>query len=111
MYTLSDHPVKYADHPAVCADSPAAWPDHPVIYLECLALCADGPNYSFRACTGRGGSGTNLDNSVLKTGSAAVGTDGPCSCADGVIMRRSAGLPPMCAGGCGCTGHVSISIP
>ena len=96
MCSLSDHPVKYVDHPAVCVDSPNAWLDHPVMYLECLALCADGLNCSFRACTGRGGLGTDLGNSVLKTGSSAVDSDDPCSRADGPAVRRSAGLPPIC---------------
>jgi hypothetical protein len=42
-------------------------------------------------------------------GLAVVGLDGPRSYADGLDMRRSANLSPMCLGGCGFLVHVSIS--
>jgi hypothetical protein len=62
----------------------------------------DGLNCSFRVCERCGGPGVGFSNSVLKTGSAAVGPEGPRSRADGSIVRRSVGLPPICIGGCGC---------
>jgi hypothetical protein len=74
-------------------------------------LYADGLNGSFRACTVRGDSGADLGNSILKTGPATAGPDGPRSRADGPAMRRSTDLPPICIGGCGCPGYVSIGIP
>jgi hypothetical protein len=97
VYSASDRPVKYADRPAVCRNCPTAWPDCPLMYSNC-------PCCSFRVFTGHGGLGVGLGNSVLKTGSAAVDPDGP-------TVRRSVGLPPICIGGCGCPGYVSISIP
>jgi hypothetical protein len=86
------------------------WPDRPVIYSDCPMLCADGPNYSFRVCVGRGSSGADLGNSVLKTGPTVIGPNGSCSCTDGPAMRSSASLLPMCAGGSGCLEYVSINI-
>jgi hypothetical protein len=103
-------PVKYVECSAACADCPTACPDRPVMYSDFPALCVDCLNCSFRVCVGRGGSGVSLSNSILKTGPTVVGPDGPRSRVDGPAVRRSAGLPPICVGGCGCPGLVSIDI-
>jgi hypothetical protein len=95
----------------MCADYPVMWLDRPGLYLDCPVLYADGPNWSFRVCAVRGGSGLGLDNSFLKIGPAVAGPDGPRSRADGSDMRRSAILPLICIGGCGCLGYVSTVIP
>jgi hypothetical protein len=68
------------------------------------ALYADGPNGSFRVHAVRGGLGACLGNSLLKTGPTDPGPDGPA-------VRRSVVLPPICKGGCGCPGYMSIGIP
>jgi hypothetical protein len=104
MYSAPDCPVRYADHSVVCADYPAIWPDRLVIYSNCLMLYTDGLNGSFRVHAVRGGLGVGLDNSFLKTGLVAAGSDGPCSRADGPVVRRLADLPPICVGGRGCPG-------
>jgi hypothetical protein len=106
-----DRPVKYADRPATYADYPAMWPNHPVLYLDCLAPYTDCPNGLSRVCTVCGSLGASLSNSLLKMGLAAAGPDGPCSCADGPDMHRSANLSPMCMGGCCCPVYMSIGIP
>jgi hypothetical protein len=111
MYSGLDCPVRYADRPVVCIDYPAIWPDRPVIYSNCQMLYTDGPNGLFRVRAVRGGSGVGLNNSFLKTGLVATGPDGLCSRADGPVVRRSAYLPPICVGGRGCPGYVSIDIP
>jgi hypothetical protein len=81
------------------------------MYSDCPALYADGPNGSFWVCAVRGGSSADLSNSLLKTGHAATGPDGPCSRSDGPAMCTSTGLPPICVGGCCCPRYVSIGIP
>jgi hypothetical protein len=105
------HLVRYADRPATCVDYPTMWQNRPMLYLDCPTPYADGPNGFSRVCTIGGGSGAGLGNSFLKMGPAAVGPDDPRSRADGPDMRRSANLSPMCVGGCGCPGYVSIIIP
>jgi hypothetical protein len=50
----------------------------------------------------------NLDQ---KMGLTATGPDDPCPRTDGLVVRISAGLPPICAGGCGCPRYMSIDIP
>jgi hypothetical protein len=62
-------------------------------------LSADGLNWLFRVCAGCGGLGVDFGNSIWKKGMAAASLDG-------LVMRRSTGLPPICAGGCGCLGCV-----
>jgi hypothetical protein len=84
------------------------WPDRPVLYLVCPAPYTDCLNGSSRVCAVRGRTCASLGNSFLKMGSAAASLDGPCSRADGQYMRRSASLPPICVGGYGCLGYVSI---
>jgi hypothetical protein len=101
----------YANHPATCVDRPTILPDRPVLYSSYLAPHADGPNESFRVCAIRGGSGAGLGNLFINIGSVIAGPDGPCSCADGPVVRRSANVPPICVRGCTCLGYVSISIP
>jgi hypothetical protein len=73
----------------------------------------DGPTRWFWVCTVCGGSSASLGlgNSFRKIGRVIAGPDGPHSRADGPDMRRLAVLPPMCVGGCGCRGYVSIGIP
>jgi hypothetical protein len=73
------------------------------MYLDCPALYADGPNGSFRVHVVRGDSGACLGNSLLKTGSTDLDPDGSA-------VRRSTVLPPICKGGCGCPGYISIGI-
>jgi hypothetical protein len=84
---VPDRPVKYADRSA--------------LYSDCVAPYADGPNGLSQVCVVHGGSSAGLGNSLLKMGPATAGPDGPCSCADGLDMRRSANLPLMCVGGYG----------
>jgi hypothetical protein len=60
---------------------------------------------------GCGGSGIDFDNLVRKTGPSVTGPDGPHSRRDDPAVRRSVDVPPICAGGCGCPGYVSIGIP
>jgi hypothetical protein len=91
-------------------DRPVKYTNRLVMYSDCPTLCANDPNCSFRVCEGRGGSDKDLGNLVLKMGPAIVGLDGPRSHVDGPTMRRSTGLPPICIGGCGCPGYVSIAI-
>jgi hypothetical protein len=57
--------------------------------------------------------GPNVDfgGLVQKMGSAVAGPDGPCSCANGPIVRRSVDLPSIYVEGCGCSGDVFITIP
>jgi hypothetical protein len=59
---------------------------------------------------GRGGSGAGLSYSVPKMGPVVVGLDGPRSREDGPVVHISAVLPPICEGGCGCPGYVSIEV-
>jgi hypothetical protein len=94
-----------------CVDYPAIWPDRPVMYSDCPALYADGSNGLFRVFIVRGGSGAGLGNLFLKTRPVVAGANSPCSRVDGPDMRRPADLPPICVGGCGCSGYVSIGIP
>jgi hypothetical protein len=86
------------------------WPDRSALYSNCPTPYTDGPNGLSRFCTVRGGLGVGFGNSFLKTGPAAAGLDGPRSRANGSDMRRLANLSPMCVGGYGCPGYVSISI-
>jgi hypothetical protein len=109
--SAQDRPVRYMDRPAMCADCPIMWPDRPRLYSDCPVLYADGLNWSFRFCTVHGSSGLGLGNSFLKIVPVTAGPDGPCSRADGSDMCRSAILPLMCIGGCGCLGYVSTGIP
>jgi hypothetical protein len=110
MYSALDRPVRYANCVVVCADYLAIWPDRPVLYSNYPALYPDGPNGSFKVCTVRGSSGAGLSNSFLKTGPTTAGLDDPRSRVDGPDMCRSTDLPPICVGGCGCPGYVSIGI-
>jgi hypothetical protein len=57
-----------------------------------------------------GSSGAGLGNSFLQTGPVAAGPNSLRSCADGPVVRRSANLPPICVGDCGCPGYVSIDF-
>jgi hypothetical protein len=97
MNSAPDYPVRYADRP--------------ITYSDCPVLYADGLNGSLRVCAVRGGSSADLGNSLLKTGPAVAGPDGPRSCVDGLAMSRSVGLLLICIGGYGCPGYVSIGIP
>jgi hypothetical protein len=108
---VSDHPVKYADRPAPCVNCPTMWPDRSTLYSDYLASYADGPNGLSRVCTVCGGLGAGLGNSLLKMESAAAGSDGTRSRADGPDMRRSTNLSSMCVGGCCCPRYMSIGIP
>jgi hypothetical protein len=101
---VPDRPVKYADYPAM-------WPDRPTLYSDCLASYADGPNGLSRVCMVCGGLGAGLGNSLLKMGSAAAGSDGPRSRADGPDMRKLANLSSMCVGGYCFPCYMSIGIP
>jgi hypothetical protein len=87
------------------------WPDRLALYSDCLASYADGSNELSRVCTVCGGLGAGLGNSLLKMGSVATGPDGPRSRADGLDMRRSTNLSPMCMGGYCCLGYMSIGLP
>jgi hypothetical protein len=87
-----DRPVKYADRPAPCVDYPGMWPDRPTLYSDCLAPYVDSSNGLSRVCTVCGGLGAGLGNSLLKIGSAAAGSDGPRSRANGSDMHRLANL-------------------
>jgi hypothetical protein len=79
-------------------------PVRPVKHLDCSAVCTDGPNWSDRVCMVCGSSDADFANSVRKMGSTATGLDSPRSRANGLPVRRSVGLPSICALGCGCLG-------
>jgi hypothetical protein len=81
-------------------DYPAIWPDCLVMYSDCPTLYTNGLNESFRVCAVCGGSGAGLGNSFLKTGSVASAPNSPHSRVDGLVVRRSADLPPICVVGC-----------
>jgi hypothetical protein len=74
------------------------------------AMCGCS-NCSFRVHARCGGLDACLGNLVLKMGPVVIGPNGPCSCVDGLVVRRSAGLPPICVGGCCCLGYMFICIP
>jgi hypothetical protein len=59
---------------------------------------------------GCGGLGTDFGGSIRKTRLAAASSDGPHSCADSSIIRRSIYLPPIYARCYGCSGYVFTSI-
>jgi hypothetical protein len=81
------------------------------MYSDCWTICADGPKGSVRVCAKYGGHGADFGNSVRKTGPVAAGPNSPHSGADGLAVRRSMNLPPICAGDRGCPRYVSIGIP
>jgi hypothetical protein len=97
MYSALDCLIRYADRP--------------VMYSNGLVQYTDDSNGSFRVCVVHGGSGAGLGNSVLKTKSAIAGPESPGPQTGSPVVRRSVVLPPVCIGGYGCPGYVSVSIP
>jgi hypothetical protein len=92
-------------------DRPIRYVDRPALYSNCPAPYVDSLNGLSRACAVHGGSCACLGNSFLKMGPAAAGPDGSRSRANGPDMCGSVNLSPMCVGGYGCPGYVSIGIP
>jgi hypothetical protein len=84
--------------------------DRPLMFLDDLALCADGPNWSNRVHAECGGSATDFGNLIWKTGPTTANPDCLPPYMDGPIVHRSVNFTPMCTGGCGFLGYVSISI-
>lgn len=66
---------------------------------------------SARVCVEYDGPGMNFGGSIRKTGPTVAGPDGPHSCVNGPVVRRSVDLPLFCVEGYGCSGYMFIDIP